>query len=974
MQQFIQQLEQAGLELGYEDIADAVWLATHIGTDSDVDDLASADTSDTNITETKEYAGATILRGLAWVGQDELQSTVASSGVSAYPSDAVSQTFPKEGIPFQSPGVAALQNSLSLGRALRPLMKKLPSNTHFQVDSDATVNRIVEQNIWHPVVKPAPERWLDLEVIIEESPLTFIWQQAIDEFRRKVLERQGAFRKVRAWSLQEQNGQPLLISRQLGGTGERIGHPRELVHPSGRRLIMLITDCRSVLWQSPPTQTSQHSTDSLSKNLYDWLNYWTTQGPLVLTQLLPEWLWERSVLAQGFDVELGAVLPGVANTQLTPYGLSSRQRRRVNVDAVLKVPVVTLETDALAVWSKVVAGHGTAKTPGVVWDVAKIRAIQQAGAIVDEFPISDEALVDRFLATASPKAQQLAGMMALVPVSLSVIHLLQAELLKDSTPVHVSEVFMSGLLTQVGVNQDNQRLIYDFKNQNIRHLLAEALPTYTAQQVINLLSKAIGRKFGQTNTTFAAFLSPDPEWIEQGQDGDRIVTRFAELMPETLRSMGGIYAILAESSVFSNDTKVSLEQDIQASQKRPEDIALIKIFCAYAAEDKILQAKLRHCLQPLSHQRLSYTWNESKVTSDSNWGKELNLNMESADIMLLLISADFLASDFCWKLLQKSIALHITNQTITIPILLRPVDLKGSAFKNFKILPKGEKPITTWNNQDEVFSDITKGIRLVSNIILENRDKSNNSYLIIQDISNSIRDTSKELSRLKEELRELVKEQDEIETRLSNQGLRNEEFSSLSPKALAIGQRMIQKKSEIEVLGRRLDNFEQEHEFREKIFARKLYLNKLQGYLEQGNWQEADQETTKIILEFTGRENSNLLFDKYIKDFNFSIFQYIDDLWLKASNKKFGFSTQVKIWRDVGGKSGTFQAFVRFGDRVGWRTDGEWVGYDNFIFNSSAPEGHLPSLILLGEESVSLVTRRRLLKSFMKLTESRLRS
>jgi hypothetical protein len=323
-----------------------------------------------------------------------------------------------------------------------------------------------------------------------------------------------------------------------------------LVHPSGHQLVMVISDCRSSLWQRGP---SEEPTDGA--NLYSWLHYWASYGPTVLVQLLPEWLWERSTLSLGVEAQFQAFTPGQPNSQLVVHGVSRRNQERLGLAAdrqagrspidtsnILKLPVITLDASSVLPYALVVAGAGSVRAPGVVLNLAKIQTQLEQQQSVDQLTDDSSpeakavALVDTFLAAASMTAQELAGMMAAAPVSLSVVHLLQANLLQNSTPVHVAEVYMSGLLEQQGLDENGQP-IYEFK-PHVRSLLNQAMPRYTTERVIEVLSQAIADKLDITIGSFAAFLSPKQEWLVK----DRRVARFAEILPDILRNLGEDYA------------------------------------------------------------------------------------------------------------------------------------------------------------------------------------------------------------------------------------------------------------------------------------------------------------------------------------------------------------------------------------------------------------------------------------------------
>ncbi|ACK66291.1 GUN4 domain protein [Rippkaea orientalis PCC 8801] len=115
-----------------------------------------------------------------------------------------------------------------------------------------------------------------------------------------------------------------------------------------------------------------------------------------------------------------------------------------------------------------------------------------------------------------------------------------------------------------------------------------------------------------------------------------------------------------------------------------------------------------------------------------------------------------------------------------------------------------------------------------------------------------------------------------------------------------------------------------------------LQYKQLEKFLNEQNWQAADRETAKIMLAATGREQEKWIDKKGINQMSCQEIRKIDDLWLKASQGKFGFSTQREIWRKVANND-------KFGDLIGWRQNNQWLTTDQLQFNLSAPKGHLPS-------------------------------
>src|SRR5260370_32199793 len=119
-------------------------------------------------------------------------------------------------------------------------------------------------------------------------------------------------------------------------------------------------------------------------------------------------------------------------------------------------------------------------------------------------------------------------------------------------------------------------------------------------------------------------------------------------------------------------------------------------------------------MRMLRRQELISSWHDSHILPGSDWAQAIDEHLEHASVMLLLISADFLASDYCYGIeMQRALERHQANEARVIPILLRPVDWDKAPFARLQALPTGAKPISTWRNRDAAFTDVTAGIRRV---------------------------------------------------------------------------------------------------------------------------------------------------------------------------------------------------------------------------------------------------------------------
>ena len=138
----------------------------------------------------------------------------------------------------------------------------------------------------------------------------------------------------------------------------------------------------------------------------------------------------------------------------------------------------------------------------------------------------------------------------------------------------------------------------------------------------------------------------------------------------------------------------------------------VSLFLSYAHEDEPLLRQLETHLSGLQRQGLISLWHDRKIVPGTPWAGEIDAQLEHASIILLLVSADFLASDYCYQVeMQRALERHQAGEARVIPIIVRTADWRHAPFAKLQALPTDARAITTWPNQDEAFVDVAAGIR-----------------------------------------------------------------------------------------------------------------------------------------------------------------------------------------------------------------------------------------------------------------------
>ena len=138
----------------------------------------------------------------------------------------------------------------------------------------------------------------------------------------------------------------------------------------------------------------------------------------------------------------------------------------------------------------------------------------------------------------------------------------------------------------------------------------------------------------------------------------------------------------------------------------------IRLFYSYSHKDDALRFKLEEALTMLKRQGLIAVWHDRRISAGEEWKGAIDKNLDEAQVILLLISASFLSSDYCYdEEMKRALDRHERREAKVIPIILRLCDWQGAPFGKLQALPRDGKAITSWSNRDEAFTDVALGIR-----------------------------------------------------------------------------------------------------------------------------------------------------------------------------------------------------------------------------------------------------------------------
>jgi tetratricopeptide (TPR) repeat protein/nucleoside phosphorylase len=324
-----------------------------------------------------------------------------------------------------------LGDELVLGRALRPLKRRVPSTVRTELDEDATAAARADTGIPSVVLRALPERWLRLALVIDSDVSMVLWERHCRELQT-ALERSGAFRQIEVHQLSygaspgdlpPKRGEVFLV-RPWSGSRRGAVPVSTVSDPSGRTLVMVVTDGAAPAWRDGRMRTV--------------LERWATAGPTAVLHVLPRHLWAGTGV-DGDTWHITTPRPGAPNSAW-----------RV-ADPVLPPDVAPFTGVPVPVVELTPAGRraGSRAAPGV-GRPAPLRLWEPRSAPAGRPTPGPGTLARDFTRSASPSAVRLAAhIAAMAPVTVPVMRLVQSRLPERTGTAALAEIFLSGLLRPV---------------------------------------------------------------------------------------------------------------------------------------------------------------------------------------------------------------------------------------------------------------------------------------------------------------------------------------------------------------------------------------------------------------------------------------------------------------------------------------------------------------------------------------------
>ncbi|MFD8696234.1 SAV_2336 N-terminal domain-related protein [Kitasatospora purpeofusca] len=439
---------------------------------------------------------------------------------------------------------AALDGGLALARALRPLRRAVDAAGRATLDEEATAEATAETGILLPVWRAAQQPRFSVDLLVDTGATMAVWHRLAGELST-LLERHGAFADVRCWALDTDRAEPTLTPfhhRRPGApTAARAGWSRPLNDPSGRRILLVLTDGVGPAWYG----------EALPK----FLAGVAAARPAAALQVLPRRLWHRTALRTALVAARASVagrpVPAFRSDAALP-GIPPGSRGAEARAAIRWLPVLEVDADWITPWADLTAGRTSGWTPMLAAPIAGMPERPRPTRPASN-PATPAERVARFRAGSSPAAYRLACHLAAAPLSLPVMRLVQRAAVPESGQTDLAELFLSGLIApRGGAATDPDEQVYDFRDGVRKELLAELTRTeavHVLEHVLTKVSDRVAATFGGARDFRAVARLVGAVDAGEGDSGEvRLSARstpFAEVAVTVLASAGGQHAALA---------------------------------------------------------------------------------------------------------------------------------------------------------------------------------------------------------------------------------------------------------------------------------------------------------------------------------------------------------------------------------------------------------------------------------------------
>lgn len=523
----------------------------------------------------------------------------------------VSNGDSKNSLPFRTPLVRKLYKDSELIFSFREFRQKIISLKKSKLDEEKIADYIAKTDIFRPFYKKSYEKRFRILFMIDSSESMKIWESLIDVFIKNI-KNYHIFKEVIVYYVSTNSEVPQFFKKK-----ELISslNKRWYRHHDSNTIAFMFSDMMSEAWSSG--------------ELLQQISYWQNHFPFAIVQMLPQRLWNGTKLIDASMGKMSSHKKFALNGQIASRAEEMLAREEEHLPELVKIPLLNFKPSSIEAYGKVMRSLPNNRIEGALFETEDF--IGEYQFIQEKNELDAEQRLRSFYKYASGEAKALLELLAVVPLSLPIIKLVQQKLLPQSNQEHLSEVFMSRIIDkEQKVNGFYQFSKYENEKHGVREELIKKIGAKKAFETIVRLSEIIEKQEGVFD--FLAFLV-DPDSLKESDKFNEIDREFARISVAVLHEIGGKYCEFADRLVES------LSPIANKFQK--------KIFKILLIDDDLINRLLFKALMKRYDQDLILLEAENGSEGLEKLKDESNINLILIDNMMPIMNGREFLKIFC---------------------------------------------------------------------------------------------------------------------------------------------------------------------------------------------------------------------------------------------------------------------------------------------------------------------------------------
>lgn len=558
LEELYQLLNVDGIDIDTIELAESLWLSQYISktvvtSSIDIDTSTILDNKPINQNDNPSPTENESPKNTQKVKQSNQQKR------KDIPLHPIGDENSKNSLPFRTPLVRKLYKDNDLIYAFRHFRQKIVSLEQLKLDEEKTADYMSKTDIFRPFYKKSYEKRFNILFMVDISESMKIWENLIEEFVKDV-KNYHIFKKVTVYYISTDKDTPQLFKKK-----ENISklNSKWYKHTEQNTLTFVFSDMVAKSWSS----------GELLSEITQWQRYLH----LAIVQMLPQRLWNGTKLIDASMGKMSNSKKFLLNNKIQSRAEEILASEEDSLPELVKIPILNFNESSIDAYGRVINALSNNRIEGALFEREDFQGKYQFSESNINIEAKDK--LRNFYKYASTTSKELLELLAIVPLSLPIIKLVQQKLLPQSSQEHLSEVFMSSIIDKEqkidGFYQFNK---VSNEQNGVREELIKKIGAKKAFQTIVKLSEIIHSQGGIFD--FLAYVV-DPTTLRQSNEFNEIDREFARISVTVLNEMGVKYKELAdrlqEGYIYNDNMSIINNIKIKLVSKPLKSIRLVGV-------------------------------------------------------------------------------------------------------------------------------------------------------------------------------------------------------------------------------------------------------------------------------------------------------------------------------------------------------------------------------------------------------------